>query len=72
VFPGRNAEGPDGQKVVGSRGFEALAVESLRELRAQNDRLEAANERIAAANRSLASRLEALERRAAGSGKPRR
>jgi len=72
VFPEWVGDGPDGYKVVGFRGFEALAVESLRELRAQNERLEAANERLAAANRSLASRLEALERRAAGSGKPRR
>jgi hypothetical protein len=36
VFPDWVSEGPDGYKTVGARGFEALTVEALRELRAES------------------------------------
>ena len=45
---------PDGYKAVGTKGFEALTVESLRELKAEN---EALKHQIA----GLTSRLAALE-----------
>jgi hypothetical protein len=40
VFPDWVGTGKDGYKTVAFRGFEALAVESIRELKLQNDRLE--------------------------------
>ena len=49
VFPDWVDAGPDGYLRVGSRGFEALAVEALRELRDQNA--------------DLRRRIERLERR---------
>lgn len=48
VFPDWVQAGPDGFRMIGIRGFEALAVEALRELRAENA--------------ALRKRLETMER----------
>ena len=47
--------GPDGYKSVSYVGFEALAVESLRQLKNENDELRAQNE-------ELRLRLERVEK----------
>lgn len=54
VFPEWIGEDGDGYKTLTYRGFEALTVESLRELKSENDKLKAQNTR-------LEERLSALE-----------
>jgi len=54
VFPDWVDEGPDGTKRTTIRGFEALAVEALRELREENRELRRAND-------ELRRRVEKLE-----------
>ena len=58
VFPEWVRNGPDGFKILGFRGFEALTVEALRELREEKD---AEIEALRETNRNLESRLVALE-----------
>jgi hypothetical protein len=55
VFPNWVTTGPDGYKSVSYEGFEALAVESLRQLKNENDELRAQNE-------ELRLRLERVEK----------
>ena len=60
VFPDWVETGKDGMKRLSIRGFEALTVEALRELRAEKDReLRERDERIASVERRLAG-LEAI------------
>jgi hypothetical protein len=65
VFPDWVAESADGYKTVGPRGFEALTVEALRELRAESAAIDGGQSaRIAALeaeNAELRARLERLE-----------
>jgi regulator of replication initiation timing len=60
-------QGADGFLTVGSKGFEALTVEALRELRAEQDvRIEAlqeGNEALHRENDALRARLERIEAR---------
>ena len=56
VFPEWVETGRDGMKRLSVRGFEALAVEALRELRAEKD----------AQIRSMEKRLAAIEAKLAG------
>jgi hypothetical protein len=58
VFPDWVDERSDGYKAVTFRGFEALAIEALRELRAEKD---AEIESLRAENGALRARLERLE-----------
>ncbi len=66
VFPDWVSTDRDGMKIMQITGFEALAVEALRELREEKDAEIAALERDSAAlrdeNTDLRERLEALER----------
>lgn len=55
IIPDWVSNGPDGYKRVTIRGFEALAVEAIRELEARNAELEAQNA-------ELADRLEQVEK----------
>jgi hypothetical protein len=58
VFPDWVETGPDGMKRLSIRGFEALAVEALRDLRAEKDKqISERDEQIA----RLAKRLDGLE-----------
>jgi hypothetical protein len=59
VFPDWVETGPDGMKRLTVRGFEALTIEALRQLREEKDARIAALERQ---NRSLEARLAALEK----------
>ncbi len=72
VFPDWVTEGGHGYKTLTFRGFEALAVEALRELRAEKDRdlashdarlrtIERENEELRERNAELESRLAQLE-----------
>jgi hypothetical protein len=65
VFPEWIGEYRDGTKTLTIAGFEALAVEALRELRAEKDaqigRLEAETEALRTRNAELTERLEAIE-----------
>jgi len=54
VFPQWVEKDGEGYKTLTLRGFEALAVESIRELKKENDSLKEAN-------KQLESRLKALE-----------
>lgn len=67
VFPDWVSQGTDGIKRLTIRGFEALAIESLRELRAEKDAqvhdLSLQVEALRAANDQLLARLERLETR---------
>lgn len=58
VFPEWVSENAEGYKTVSVRGFEALSVQALRELRAEKD---AEIEKLKAANAALAERLDRLE-----------
>lgn len=66
VFPQWVADDPRGFKAVDARGFEALAVEAVRELKRGHDaRLDALgreNAALRAENAALAARLERIER----------
>jgi len=67
VLPDWVEDGADGYKRLSIHGFEALAVEALRELRAtQEDELA----RLRAENDELRARLERLERRLGAEGTP--
>jgi hypothetical protein len=66
VFPDWVGTDAEGYKTLTYRGFEALTVESLRELKAENDRLKAANTDLAGKLTSIEERLAALERRGGG------
>ena len=64
VFPDWVETGKDGMKRLSIRGFEALTVEALRELRSEKDQqIRERDERLAAMER----RMETLERRLNGS-----
>lgn len=63
VFPEWVGNTPDGYLTVGPKGFEALTVEALRELRAEKD---AQIEQLARDNADLRARLERLEAQVAG------
>lgn len=56
VFPDWVSTGPDGNKWLTVKGFEALTVEAIRELKKENEELKATN-------KDLLRRLEALEKR---------
>jgi hypothetical protein len=62
VFPDWVSEKPDGMKMVGPIGFESLAVQALRELRAEKDaQIQALQTQLAAQEKRLAE-LEAKDR----------
>tara|TARA_R110002072_G_scaffold273219_2_gene433720 strand:- start:34690 stop:35673 length:984 start_codon:yes stop_codon:yes gene_type:complete len=61
VFPSWVSEVDDGMKAVSITGFEALTVESLRELKQCNDGLIAANDDLRSENDDLRERLASLE-----------
>ena len=65
VFPEWVDNSPDGYKRVTFRGFEALTVEALRELREERDeqvrKLEAELEALRTKNAALETRLSSLE-----------
>ncbi|MGE3171949.1 MAG: tail fiber domain-containing protein [Planctomycetota bacterium] len=61
VFPQWVIERPDGTKAVTISGFEALAVEALRELDGRNEDLSKRNEALAADNAELRQRMASLE-----------
>ncbi|MDX2132214.1 MAG: tail fiber domain-containing protein [Planctomycetota bacterium] len=69
IFPDWVDTGPDGIKTVTFRGFEAITVEALRDLRAESDAaVNAAHAEIEALRQQVAARderLQALERRLA-------
>ncbi len=69
VFPDWVDEGPDGYLRLTYRGFEALTVEALRDLREEKDRelaeRDAAIERLRGELDEARARIEALERRIA-------
>ncbi|MBL8880568.1 MAG: tail fiber domain-containing protein [Phycisphaerales bacterium] len=54
VFPGWVDDNANGYKTVTFRGFEAVTIEAMRELRSENDELRANN-------RALESRIQAIE-----------
>jgi hypothetical protein len=58
VFPEWVTEAPNGMKMVTPVGFDALAVEALRELRTEKDAQVA---KLTAENADLKARLEKLE-----------
>ena len=60
VFPEWVATGSDGYKTLNMRGFEALAVESFRELKTDNNRLRAENAALAARLQRVESTVAAL------------
>ncbi len=65
VFPDWVDERADGYKAVTFRGFEALAIEAIRELRDEKNKqiemLEKANTEVQDENDELRDRLELLE-----------
>lgn len=62
VIPEWVAEGEDGYKTVGPRGFEALAVEAFRELRAESATIDRGqDERIAALQAQLTAQARSAE-----------
>jgi hypothetical protein len=64
VFPDWVSEGADGYKTVGPRGFEALTVEALRELRAESAAIDGGQSaRIAALEAENAKLRTELDRR---------
>ena len=62
VFPQWVATGPDGYLTVGPRGFEALAVEAMRQLARENEELQADNAALRAREEALEKRLARIER----------
>jgi MYXO-CTERM domain-containing protein len=63
VFPEWVGTDADGYKTLTYRGFEALTVESLREIEARSAKLETENKALAGKVASLEERLAALEKR---------
>ncbi len=74
LFPDWVSENPDGMKMLAPKGFESLAVQALRELRAEKDEqnaalaarvkeLEAQNASLYSQNSAATARLDALEKR---------
>ena len=65
VFPEWTDTDPSGYKNLTVRGFEALAVEAFKELKAENEalkkKLNAGTEELRSAMDELRTRLEALE-----------
>ncbi len=68
VLPQWVHNGPDGYKAVSYEGFEALAVEAMRELAMENDRLQEQNDDL----RARMDRLERLVGGMSGNGKGRK
>jgi hypothetical protein len=66
VFPDWVGTDADGYKTLTYRGFEALTVESLRELKAENDHLKAENGNLVGKLASIEERLAALEQQRGG------
>lgn len=62
----------NGYKTLAYRGFEALTVEGMRELKSENDRLESANKDLQSKVTSLEARLSKLERLVLSVSAPRR
>ena len=60
VFPGWVSEGDDGFKILGIRGFEALTVEAVRELKHENEQLRAENEKLKRTVDAIQSEVERL------------
>jgi len=73
VFPDWVSTDADGWKLVGSRGFEALAVEAVRQLHDENAAIDDDHARriaaLEAGNAALHARLAALEARLAGAAR---
>jgi hypothetical protein len=63
VFPEWVGTDADGYKTLTYRGFEALTVESFRELKAENDALKASNGALQATNAELAGEVAAIKER---------
>jgi Chaperone of endosialidase/Collagen triple helix repeat (20 copies) len=63
VFPEWVGTDADGYKTLTYRGFEALTVESFRELKTENDHLKAQNDELAGKLATIEERLAAVERR---------
>ena len=61
VFPAWVSTDDEGYLAVAPQGFEALTVQSLRELQAQNTALKASLEAVSAQNAAFEDRLRALE-----------
>ncbi len=74
IFPDWVSTGSDGMKMVGTRGFESLAVQALRELRAEKDAqiaaLQARVQELEARDASASRRLDQLEQRFLALTKP--
>lgn len=63
ISPNWVVTGPDEYEVVGYPGFEALTIESLRELKAENDHLKIENSTLKIKLASIEDRLSAIEKR---------
>ena len=61
VFPAWVSTDDEGYLAVAPQGFEALTVQSLRELQAENTALKASLEAVSAQNAAFEDRLRALE-----------
>ncbi|NIO86815.1 MAG: hypothetical protein GTN68_40335 [Candidatus Aminicenantes bacterium] len=61
VFPQWVDTGSDGYKILTIRGFSALAVEAMKELKAENSQLRAENKEIRAENQALQQSNETLK-----------
>ena len=62
VFPQWVGGDEHGYKTLGFSGFEALTVESLRELQSQIETLKAANKNLSRVNDDLLHRVQMLEK----------
>lgn len=67
VFPDWVQMGPIGYKTFGYKGFEALTVEALRELKMQNEALKAENEELKSQIKELREKVDILFKNAATS-----
>ncbi len=63
IFPDWVVAGRDGYKAVGYPGFEALTVESFREIKNENEQLKAENSKLKIRLTSIEERLSAIESR---------